>query len=174
MAIEKIADAASNDAHLQAWEYFLKAFAGMGWQSQLILAGLVITVILILVTNLPAAVKRLRGGSAQDEEPEGNGGTEAPPSPTDGLVRILSDIIEELGVQMRALRDAVDQHATYSVQAQTALLETVTAVKQLIITIQEQNHIIGTSVMAHHERFADFATTMKRCDACHQAHGIGE
>ena len=171
MAIDKVADVVGNDAQLQAWEYFLKAFAGMGWQSQLILAGLVITVILILVTNLPSSLKRLRGGGTASHA---DGAGEAPLSQMGGLVRIMSDIIEELGVQMRALRDSVDQHATYSIQAQTALLETVTAVKQLILTLQEQNHIIGTSVMAHHERFADFATTMKRCDACHQAHGLGE
>ena len=167
MAMEKMLEAPPADAQLQAWEFFLRAFGQLGWQSQLILSGLLVALLLIVVTNLPGALRRWRDGPesapAREDAPDAT-------SQVEGLVRVLSDIIEELGVQLRSLRDSVDQHATYSIQAQTALLETVGVLKELILTIQEQNHIIGTSVMAQQERFAAFAKTMKRCEICHDAH----
>ena len=190
MAIEAVPPA---DAQLQAWEYFLRAFGQMGWQSQLILAGLLITLVLILVTNVPGLWQRLRGGGDEDAKER----DDAPPAASAGMVQLESivnltaSIIERVGNKLEALSASLDQHATYSIQAQTALLETMKsfgetvrahtqtvieeneAIKELIKTMHQQMKVLEVPVYAQQERLAAFTKAMAGCADCHKAHAPG-
>ena len=199
--------ASSGDVQLQAWEYFLRAFGAMGWQSQLILAVFLLALAIIM---FPSFVKRIRAtalawmgvseASEQDDEKEADSPRQLPHE--NSVSEIVVSLSTEWGQQMGSLRDIQErtleelkkvsetgerrnesaerfQNRMYEMMGQIglsnnehveAIRDDTRATRELATAIQDQGHVIGTSVMATQERQAQFEQKMAPCESCHTLH----